>query len=93
MGTSGEPPSQIDDAAAEPIATPAEAPPPSIAAGTWPHILSKKAITIDDPDSFNRWLMPLAGAFVHVSIGSVYAWSMVHRAALLTSQLCVPSSH
>ncbi len=51
-------------------------PAPSLAAGTWPHILSKKAITIDDPDRFPRWLMPVAGACVHVSIGSVYAWSI-----------------
>ena len=65
-------PTPIDDAAA----TAPPPPPPSLAAGTWPYVLSKKAITIEDPDNFNRWLMPVAGAFVHVSIGSVYAWSI-----------------
>jgi hypothetical protein len=61
--------------------------PPSLADGTWPYILSKKAITVEDPDSFPRWLMPTAGGLVHMSIGSVYAWSVWNTP--LTMQLGV----
>ena len=38
--------------------------------------LSKAAITVAEPDQFNRWLMPLSSALVHTSIGSVYSYSM-----------------
>ena len=83
-----KPTSAADDATQSP-SQPSPPPPlhPSLAAGTWPYALSKQAITVEDPDAFNRWTMPIAGAFVHVSIGSVYAWSIWNNP--LTRQLGV----
>jgi hypothetical protein len=55
-------------------------PPPSLSAGTWPVSLSKAAITVPNADSWYssgaRWTMPPTMAFVHLSVGSVYTWSM-----------------
>src|ERR1700684_2669505 len=29
--------------------------------------------------TFNRWLIPIAAIFIHICIGSVYAWSTFNR--------------
>ena len=82
--------SKLDAAAPSRPTTPASAslsPQPSLAAGTWPVWLSKSAITVEDADAFNRWAMPPSMALVHLSIGSVYTWSMWN--APLTHQLGV----
>ena len=53
---------------------------PSLAAGTWPVSLSKASITVDNADAWYssgaRWAMPPTMACVHLSVGSVYTWSM-----------------
>ena len=65
---------------APPPPAPEPPPPVSLAAGTWPVSLSKAAITVDNADSWYssgaRWSMPPVMACVHLSVGSVYTWSM-----------------
>src|SRR5271167_1530368 len=34
---------------------------------------------VQEASGFNRWLIPIAAIFIHICIGSVYAWSTFNR--------------
>ena len=74
---------RLSSSTPEPKPVPLPDPPaaaPSLSAGTWPVALSKSSITVDNADSWYssgaRWTMPPVMACVHLSVGSVYTWSM-----------------
>src|SRR5580658_7294560 len=44
-----------------------------------PEPRTKSSESVQNTTVFNRWLIPVAAVFIHICIGSVYAWSTFNR--------------